>query len=397
MNTPKFRSGNQVELLRSGAEYFPALIAAIDVAHSEIYFETYIYHDDPTGWRVTEALRRAVARGVTVRLTVDGFGSRDMSTAIRSALERAGVHLAVFRPDRHRWLPSRRRLRRLHRKLVLIDHEVALVGGINIMDDLADVSHAVLEQPRLDFAVRVRGPILRDIAISMMMLWLRVYWRDMEVELASFGRRVLELTRRTWPEASQPGVRVAFVMRDNFRHRMRIEKAYLRAIGHARREVIISNAYFLPGRRFRKALYLAARRGVRVCLLLQGHTEYPFQHHASQALYEDLLRAGIEIHEYRRSFLHAKVAVVDDEWATVGSSNIDPFSLLVAREANVIVLDRAFNAALRTELRHAIEHGAEAVLPEHHASRAWPVRAYNWFAYGVLRLAMMLSGYAGRY
>jgi phosphatidylserine/phosphatidylglycerophosphate/cardiolipin synthase-like enzyme len=131
--------------------------------------------------------------------------------------------------------------------------------------------------------------------------------------------------------------------------RSQIERAYLKALGGARREVLIANAYFFPGRRFRRALAEAARRGVRVRLLLQGRAEYVLPHLATQSLYEPLLGAGVEIVEYHRSFMHAKVAVIDD-WATVGSSNIDPFSLLLAREANVVVVDAGFAATLRERL-----------------------------------------------
>ncbi len=147
-------------------------------------------------------------------------------------------------------------------------------------------------------------------------------------------------------------------MRDNVRHRHDIEEAYLRAFARAHREVVIANAYFLPGQRFLKALCDAARRGVRVTLLLQGRVEYVLVHYASRALYRELLDAGVQIHEYTRSFLHAKVAVVDDSWATVGSSNIDPVSLLLARESNVVVRDRRFVRELRGSLMDAIEAGA---------------------------------------
>lgn len=186
------------------------------------------------------------------------------------------------------------------------------------------------------------------------------------------------------------------VLRDNLRFRRDIEREYLRAIGQARREIVIANAYFFPGARFLRALMRAAARGVRVRLLLQGRVEYLLPHFGSQALYDDLLRAGIEIVEYRVSYLHAKVAVIDD-WATVGSSNIDPFSLLLAREANVVVRDAAFAAALRKRLVHAIEQGGEPVALERHEHRSLPVRMLNWVGYAALRFGIAISGVRGRY
>ena len=159
---------------------------------------------------------------------------------------------------------------------------------------------------------------------------------------------------------------------------------------------MLANAYFFPGSRFRRALVLAARRGVRVRLLLQGKVEYRLQYFASQALYDELLREGVEIIEYRKSFLHAKVAVVDD-WVTVGSSNIDPFSLLLAREANVVVLDAAFAADLRGRLLASMTEGGRPVLRDEHARRSWRQRFFGWIAWRMLRLGVVVSGSRQRY
>ena len=172
-----------------------------------------------------------------------------------------------------------------------------------------------------------------------------------------------------------------------------IERAYLSAIRGARSEVIIANAYFLPGKRFRRALYRARERGVRVVLLLQGRVEYFLVHYATRALYHQLLAAGVEIHEYQRSFLHAKVAVIDSKWATVGSSNIDPVSLLLAREANVVVADDRFAAELRASLYLAITSGAKPVAPEYALHMGMTTRALSWAAYAAVRMLTSISGY----
>ena len=185
-------------------------------------------------------------------------------------------------------------------------------------------------------------------------------------------------------------------MRDNLRHRRDIEEAYLDAIGAARSEIVLANAYFLPGRRFRRALTDAVARGVRVNVLLQGRVEYLLQHYATQALYGSLLGAGVRIFEYRPSFLHAKVAVIDDEWATVGSSNIDPFSLLLAREANVIVRDAGFAGQLRRSLAQAIADDSSEVRAEEFRGRSVFRRAASWLAYTAVRLAVGLAGYGGQ-
>jgi cardiolipin synthase len=182
------------------------------------------------------------------------------------------------------------------------------------------------------------------------------------------------------------------VLRDNLRHRTQIERAYRKAIGEATQEIIIANAYFLPGRKLRSSLIHAARRGVRVRLLLQGRYEYFMQYHAARPVYGVLLAAGVEIHEYSVSFLHAKVAVIDSRWATVGSSNLDPLSLLLAREANVVVEDPAFARELRTQLEQAIEQGGMRVDPKTYADRSWRLRLLDRVAFGLMRLALFLTG-----
>jgi cardiolipin synthase len=182
------------------------------------------------------------------------------------------------------------------------------------------------------------------------------------------------------------------VLRDNVLHRRDIEQAYLDAIARAKYEIIIANAYFFPGWRMRNALVDASNRGVKVTLLLQGRIEYWIRV-ATHAFYAAFLRDGIQIYEYRRSFMHSKVAVIDSEWATVGSSNIDPFSLMLAREANVVVLDQTFANELRESLLQSIQDGAEQV-----SSPAWIKgnlfrRLLSWLVYGLLRGLIGLFGY----
>jgi cardiolipin synthase len=186
-----------------------------------------------------------------------------------------------------------------------------------------------------------------------------------------------------------------FVTRDNLRHRRAIEHAYLAAIRTAKDEILIANAYFFPGIRFRRALIAAAQRGVTVTLVLQARVEYLLLHYASRAMYGQLLDGGVAIQEFHRSFMHAKVAVIDGRWATVGSSNIDPYSLLMAREANVFVRDTAFAAQLRTEIERMIVEGAHPLGPQDWASRSRLHKAMVWLSYGLVRLAMGLLGYGG--
>jgi len=373
--------GNRVDLLKNGAQYFPALIAAIEAASSEIHLETYIFAADDTGQRVVAALAAAARRGVAVRVLVDGFGARDFSQGLGLSLVASGAAVEVYRTELARLKMRRHRLRRLHRKLAVIDGRIAFVGGINVIDD---TSHPA---PRFDYAVRVVGPLVATIHASVRHLWRLVGW-------AKLQRRPPSLPVSDWAGEPLAGTTTAaFLIRDNLRHRRDIEDAYLGALAEAREEVILANAYFLPGRRFRHALREAAARGVAVTILLQGRVEYALLHYATQALYRNLLDGGVRIFEYHAGFLHAKVAVVDDCWATVGSSNIDPFSLLLAREGNLVVQDVAFATQLRVSLQHALANGATEVALPDLRRRSMLGRAMRWAAYGLVRLLLGITRY----
>ena len=387
-----FLPGNQVDLLETGAAFFPALLAEIAVARCEIHLETYIFAADATGHQVVAALAAAARRGVAVRVVVDGFGAREFPGGAGRELIAAGVLLDVYRPEVARLAMRRHRLRRLHRKLAVIDARVAFVGGINVIDDLNNGDAATPGEilgPRFDYAVRVRGPLVAQIHASMLHLWRLVRW-------ARLQRRPAGPVPTPCADVAPAGtMAAAFVIRDNLRHRHDIESAYLSALADARDEVLLASAYFLPGRRFRQALLGAAARGVRISIVLQGRVEYALLHYATQALYGPLLAGGIRLREYRAGFLHAKVAVVDGQWATVGSSNIDPFSLLLAREANVLVRDAGFAAQLRASLLRAVQADAGEITGAELERSGLPARALRWAAYGMVRLLLGITRYGG--
>jgi cardiolipin synthase len=388
MNRVRNIAGNELMLLKNGAAFFPQLCADIDAAKQSVQLETYIFAADATGQMVGAALQRAAARGVNVRVLLDGFGSAELPSSFVDELREAGVEVQWFRREISPFTLRRdrmRRLRRLHRKLAVMDGEVAFVGGINIINDIP--AELEMDAPRLDYTVRIRGEVAGEVQAAMQRLWEMVSWVAFRKRIKAGGWR---LRRRK----AQPDAAVRLVLRDNVRHRRDIERAYLKAIAGARREVIIANAYFLPGRLFRRALMQAARRGVRVVLLLQGKVEYRLQHYATLALYERLIGAGVEIYEYQPSFLHAKVAVVDGAWATVGSFNIDPFSLLLAREANLVVCDAGFAGVLRGNLLNAVEHDAQRVRLE---ERSLFSRVLARMSYGLVRFAIGVLGYSKRH
>ena len=381
-----FTKGNFITLLRNGEEYFPALEAAIQKAQHEIYIETYIYQADAIGLRIGEALMNAAARGVAVYLLLDGFGSQDLAKSYIQKLTASGVQVMIYREKISPWTLQKNRLRRLHRKMVVVDRKIGFVGGINIIDDY-DVPKGAT--PRLDYAVKVEGAVAKSIYHSVHKLWRRMAW----LQLRSSPKQIADEHFKQHAHPKHAGIKAALMLRDNILHRRDIEEAYLAAIDAAKHEIIIANAYFLPGWRFRKALIEAAERGVKVTLLLQGRLEY-FYMFASHAFYSQFLQYGIEIYEYRKSFMHSKVAVIDGQWATVGSSNIDPFSLLLAREANVVVDDKKFAKELHDSLLQNIADGAQQVSQENWQKRHLLGRFASWITYGCLRLFLGVIGYA---
>jgi len=374
---------NHITLLHNGQAYFPKLEAAIETAQFEIYIETYIFEYDAIGIRIAEALKRAARRGVSVHLLLDGFGSQNLSHATIQDMLGTGMQVLIFRPEFIFSMPHRYRLRRMHRKLVTIDAQIAFVGGINIIDDQHNPENLT---PRFDYAVLIKGPLLIQIHAAVRHLWMLVAW----VHLKKRWINPIVIKPTIMPCGDQKAM---FLIRDNLRHRHDIEHAYLEAIHQAHTEIIIANAYFLPGRKFSNALKNAAQRGVRVELLLQGKIEYRLQHHATQAMYENLLNAGIKIHEYNRSYLHAKVAVIDQHWATVGSSNIDPFSLLLAREANIFVEDQHFADELRSSLKTAIAEESTPVMQINKGFFSWHYHAINWLSFHIVRMMQGVLGY----
>ena len=383
----EYIAGNRLTLLRDGEQYFPELTKAIDAAQREIFLETYIFADDRTGSLVADSLAGAAARRVRVYLLLDGFGARDFAPRFRAMLEQAGAGILVFRPDISPWRLRRSRLRRMHRKLACVDGAVAFVGGINIIDDFDTPGQL---PPRYDYAVKIEGPLSAVVRAQAARLWSRVAWASLDGRSPDWSGGPRPDPFPAAPVCAE-NQRAALVVRDNVRHRRDIEHAYYEMIESAREEIVIACAYFFPGRRFRQALARAAARGVRVRLLLQGKVEYRLLHYASRALYGSLLDAGIQIHEYHRSFMHAKVAVFDRSGASVGSSNIDPFSLLLAREANVFVEDERFAGELRASLEDTLAHSV-AMAPQQWKAQSILLRARTWVAYGLARLLVVFFG-----
>lgn len=372
MKPARWTDGNRVELLENGETFFPRVFDAIAGARREVIVETFILFDDVVGRQLQASLIDAARRGARCDLLVDGFGSPDLTPAFIGAMTDAGVRVRIFDPARRILGWRVNAFRRMHRKIVVVDGVRAFVGGINYSEDhLMDYG----PMAKQDYAVELAGPIVAEIHRFVLHV----------IAGAGGGRRWLRRRRRkavgagAAPDAPAPstgGARIAFVTRDNWRHTNDIETHYLDAIRDARERIFIANAYFFPGYRLIRELRRAARRGVRVALVLQGEPDLAIVKSAASMLYHHLVRSGVQVYEYCARPLHGKVALTDDDWSTVGSSNLDPLSLSLNLEANVMIRDRAFNAVLASRLHHLVEH---------HCKRIGPDDLVEWSAWRFVR------------
>lgn len=377
-----WQSGNQVELLENGEAYFPKVFEALRQARREILLETFILFEDKVGHELQRILIEAAQRGVKVVVSLDGFGCGELSAGFLGELAEAGVTVQMFDPASKTLGIRTNWFRRLHRKIVVVDATVGFIGGINFSaDHLGDFG----PEAKQDYAVQVIGPAVADLH---------------HFALAQSGRQVR--TRRGWRRRQQrpsawssehgDGL-VRLIYRDNLQHRDDIEEAYIHALSKAQHRAVIANAYFFPGYRLLREIRNAARRGVHVQLIMQGQPDVLLAKLAARMLYDYLLKDGVVIHEYCQRPLHGKVALVDDEWSTVGSSNLDPLSLALNLEANVLIRDRAFNQQLYERLEVLSKNHCQT-MPENRKPRLWLWRlTVGFLVFHVMRHFPALTGW----
>ncbi|HRH30036.1 MAG TPA: cardiolipin synthase ClsB [Aquabacterium sp.] len=408
---PVFAGGHQVRLLKGGQQLFPAMVKAIDEAQHSVWLANYMVSPLGLPETVLQALSRAAERGVSVRMVIDGVGSHDAPGTTWSDLISDGVELVIYRPVRG-WLSlllDTRDWRRMHLKLCTVDDLHAFVGGINLIDDHHDLAHGWSTHPRLDYAVQFNGPALLPVLHTIRAMWTRATlgrdWRD---DLSDWVKEPGRLTRlrALWQQArlklpaqeqrqlaawakAPTAMRAAFVVRDNIRQRRTIERATLQALQQARYRIDLVCPYFYPGRVMRRALTQAASRGVKVRLLLQGKPDYALAALAARVLYAEFQTHGVRVFEYQPALLHAKVICVDEEWTSIGSSNLDPLSLQMNLEANLIVKDRGFAQTVSQSLQQDFADSLEISRHQVQQPRWWtrPVRSvFSWTARAYLKL-----------
>lgn len=360
-------AGNRVRLLVDGEQAFPAMLAAIAAAETFVHLETYIFEHDRIGVKFGEALSERARAGVKVRVIIDAFGGMSLPGSFLSAMREAGVEILIYRSliarkTFGRWT------RRDHRKLMVTDGTVAFIGGINIGDEYAAVSDG--GRGWRDTHVRVEGPVISHIETLFFETWH-----------AEGGAPYRPYPRFADESVAVPGSVLAVALGSDDRgNRTAIRRAYLHAIARARNYIYIANAYFVPDRGIRRALGRAARRGVKVHVLIPEVSDLKSVQLAGSYVLEGLLRRGVRIHLWRRAMMHAKTAVIDGIWSTVGSYNLDYVSLFKNLEATLVMIGDGFGASMRDMFERDLGQSVELTLAEHRA-RPWWRRGLDWLLY----------------
>jgi cardiolipin synthase len=350
--------GNACQLLRDGVEAYPAMLEAIRRARRYVRLETYMFITDAVGELFGQALGEAAERGVHVKVLYDAVGSWTSRRGFFEALRQRGVDIRPFKPfSLSRGL--RYLLQRDHRKILVVDGEVAFVGGVNISAHWAPVGQGAGWR---DDVLRIEGPAVRELERCFLATW-RMTFQDRLDRLRHQVHRLRRMRR--------PGPPRGEVCLSVLSSRRSIHRAYLHAISRARRSVLIAAAYFVPDRRMVAALREAAQRGVEVHLLLNGRSDHPFLEHCTRAFYEKLLSAGVRIFEWQRGVLHAKTAVVDGVWGTIGSFNLERLSLAFNHEVNAVFADPRLGRAVEESFRNDCGSCREVSLAEFRRRPLW--------------------------
>ena len=342
------------------------MLEAIDRAVHSILLTSYIFAADRTGERFRDALATAARRGVSVRVLVDGVGSMSTPDSFFAPITTVGGELAVYRRPRP-WRSPWEYYKRDHRKILIVDDAVGFIGGLNIGDDYAPEGWG--GGGWHDEHAKVEGPVTRELAKIVNRTWHRLTGEDWSHRLGS-------------PAPAPAGELVVQVLENRFRARSEIRRAYLTAIHRAQQSICLANAYFIPDLGVRRALVRAARRGVRVQLLLAGRTDVKAVQYASRAMYRGFMRTGVEIYEWIEHVLHAKTAVIDSRWCSIGSFNMDHRSLLHNLEANIVFVDDRLGVQMQTTFARDLTR-AQRVDPATWHRRHWLDQLLERVFYGL--------------
>jgi len=372
----EYRGGHQVKLIQSGESFFSSVEEIIDAAKHFIHFQTYIIDEDETGIRIIDALIRAAKRGVRTYLLLDAFGTKYLSNELINSIEESGILFRFFSPT---FITKGFQLSlRLHSKVVIVDGEVAIIGGMNYANRYRGFGS---KKAWLDFAVLIKGPECVQILSIIKKLWNKKFLPKEE--------RSHEIIYT--PALYDENVKLKVLQNNWYRNKIEVLRSYRTALKQAQTRMIIMASYFLPGRNERKLLKNASLRGVDITIVLAAESDAPMFDRATHFLYDFILRNKIRIYEYLPSNLHAKVATVDGKWCTIGSYNMNHVSDYASIEINVGILDEGFTQKFEEILRDIIQNDCHQVtIEEHSRRRTWFFRLSGWFSYQMIRLMMRI-------
>lgn len=361
-----------VQWLPGGPGYFSNLLSLIRSATFSIHLQTYIYADDEAGRLVAAALTEAAGRGVKVYLLADGYASQSLPSSFISEMRSAGIRFRFFEPlfrSAYFYLG-----RRMHHKIIVIDERMALVGGLNISDHYRGTEKQL---PWLDFALQAEGPVAKALCVVCSKTW------------NSFrsGQPASICSNQPPPTPGANACPVGIRRNDWVRHKNEISASYIRLLREARQEVTILSSYFLPGRVIRRLLKAAVKRGVKITVITAGPSDVMLAKYGERWLYNWLLRNHIGLYEYQPTILHAKLAIADDQWFTLGSYNVNNISAYASVELNLDVHSPSLTGSLRAHIQeHILQHSIP--ITEQWQRQHQPVftRLLQWGAYQLIRI-----------
>ena len=369
---------NKAQLIRGGKPYFDLLLEMINTAKESLHLQTYIYENDETGNQVAEALKAAVKRNVQVYVIADGYASQPLSKSFIGELKEAGVHVKLFEP----LLKSKFFYfgRRMHHKVVVADTTVAMVGGVNISNRYNDMPEA---PAWLDFALHMEGEIARELCVLCWKTWFG-FPKKMKITPCEEKKITFDI---------KPDERIQIRMRrqDWVRRKLDISRTYVEMLRSSQTQVTILCSYFLPGKLIRRLIRNATKRGVKIRVITAGRSDVLTAKYAERWLYDWLLRHNIELYEYQKNVLHAKLAVCDSSWLTVGSYNVNNISAYATLELNLDVKNEPFAQNTEKMLEQIIAKDCIRITEEHHQRTRNIIKQFvRWLSYNFIRVVFFL-------
>jgi len=371
----QYTSRNRISLVYSGEDYFSLLLKLIGKAKQAIHLQVYIYDNDGTGKQVGDALKAAAKRGVAVYLHVDGYASQRLKGEFRNEMIEAGVHFKFFEPllkSRHFYFG-----RRLHQKVFVADGLYSLVGGLNISNRYNDMPGM---PPWFDVALYCEGEVSYHLHLIC-----NAMWRKRKLLKDTIEKKDIEIFCDSISKEERQMIRVR--QNDWVKRRSEVWNTYRSLFTQSKETITVMSSYFLPGRTFRRLLSRAVRRGVKVKVILAGKSDVALSKNAERYLYDYLLRKKIEIYEYQKTVLHAKISVCDRQMVTVGSFNVNNISAYASLELNLDIKSKDFGNYIEDELEKIIAKDCTYITTENYKSstnifrRLWQKISYtivNW-------------------